>query len=144
MIFNIIFFGSLIIAFVTLGVLILKTLNLVSDEVYAQNKCKIIFAIYLITQCFLIRVIFHSMKLGMNDFSDHITASIEDNSWFAPLIYTFFIVGAELIPIGAQLISFTFIMRKNSLKHQIERSAMATSLVDPESDRDTIALMPER
>lgn len=67
-------------------------------------------------------MVYHACKIGVHDWGLHVDASVEDNTWFAPLVYIFFIMGAELIPITAQLISFTFVMPKDSLNNILDNT----------------------
>lgn len=58
-------------------------------------------AVILLDLTFLVWVIYHILNVSIPDFDEIFVESVDENSWFAPAIYVYFIVFAELVPIAA-------------------------------------------
>ena len=90
-----------------------------------------------------VRVAFHIIKLAIPEWDEKMDESIEGDTWYAPLFYIIFIVGAELVPVMAQLNIFTFVMSQSSLKVVLDRNrqnrhSLFTSDLSPRSDPGSI------
>lgn len=98
---NIVFFSLMIVGFSYLGYKIYFVLQQVDDLVFAKYGMKIRNAVLLLDFTFAVRIVYHISKISIADFNDDFLYSVDNDTWFAPMIFICFIVFAELIPIAA-------------------------------------------
>jgi len=120
-------FGMLGIAFIWTGIWLKRELRQYNEDYEARIKWKLIFSTCILSLPFLIRCAYNVIGAIIHIDSHIMRPSIEKNTWVAPIIYTVYIVIADLLPITSQLISMLVVV------DDISSESYASTFIDKKS-----------
>lgn len=102
-------FLTLAACFLAIGFYLKRELKLWNEEVEKQARCKINFAMWVLSIPFVIRAAFMFLRLIL-EVSQELDDSVHEDTWFAPTIYFLYIAVADLVPITSQLASMLVVI----------------------------------
>ncbi|CAI2371947.1 unnamed protein product [Moneuplotes crassus] len=102
------------ISFVITGLILKKVIKDWNEEVGRKSKNRIIISILVLSIPFLVRVIYLIVKRTSN-MDRFMNLSVMDDTFAAPLVMLFYIIIADLVPIGSQLMSTVVVVDSKDL-----------------------------
>lgn len=134
--------GSII--FMVLGVGFLITGKWLRREIKSYNedlelklRGRLIYATYILSIPFIIRWAYNLIGAIIHIDAEVMQPSIIDDTWTAPIVYFFYIIIADLLPITSQLISMVVVVS------DVNNDDMISSTIDKRSDttEDNLSLL---
>ena len=101
---SVIFF-FLAIGFIVAGRFLRLEIKSFNEDYERTLRGKLIYATWIISIPFIIRSVYNTISTSFNFDAKVLGPSIRDNTWTAPIVYFFYIVLADLLPITSQLVS---------------------------------------
>lgn len=112
--FSLIFFFIVGALFMISGYFLKRELRMWNEEVEKQARNKLNFAIYVLSIPFIVRALFNLLEISI-DINDHLSQSVLDNTWLAPIVTFLYIVVSDLLPITSQLASMLVVVDEKDL-----------------------------